>query len=59
MSVCVSARTCASVSSLHVAPFGSLQGPREGVMGPVALLQDPFEDEKLVSAIARECSDEP
>ena len=42
---------CASVSSLHVAPFGSLQGPGEGVMGPVALLQDPFEDEKLVSPI--------
>ena len=36
---------------LGASPFGSLQGPGEGVMGPVALLQDPFEDEKLVSPI--------
>ena len=46
-------RVCVRVSvcSLYVTCFGSLWGPGEGVMGPVALLQDPFEDEKLVSPI--------
>ena len=47
LTVCVRVSVC----SLYVACFGSLRGPGEGVMGPVALLQDPFEDEKLVSPI--------